>query len=72
MFFYRKTKLRMNLSVRRFFFGEVIFYQSVRHMQTADLQTRTLYVVLPLPSLIANLNNLTEVLGGGGTPENFG
>ena len=27
----------------------------VRHMQTADLQTRRSYVVLPLPSLIANL-----------------
>ena len=31
-------------------------------MQTADLQTGRLYVVLPLPSLIANLTNLTEVL----------
>ena len=34
----------------------------VRHMQTADLQTGRLYIVLSLPSLIANLNNLTEVL----------
>ena len=31
-------------------------------MQTADLQTGGLYVVLPLPSPIANLNNLTGVL----------
>ena len=31
-------------------------------MQTADLQTGRLYIVLSLPSLIANLNNLTEVL----------
>ena len=31
-------------------------------MQTADLQTGRLYVVLPLPSLIADLTNLTEVL----------
>ena len=31
-------------------------------MQAADLQTGRLYIALPLPSLIANLNNLTEVL----------
>ena len=31
-------------------------------MQTADLQTGSLYVVLPLPSLITNLTNLTELL----------
>ena len=31
-------------------------------LQTADLQTGRLYIVLPLPSLIANLNNLTGVL----------
>ena len=31
-------------------------------MQTADLQTGTLYIVLPVPSLIANINNLTEML----------
>ena len=31
-------------------------------MQTADLQIRRLYIMLPLRSLITNLNNLTEVL----------
>ena len=31
-------------------------------MQTTDLQTHRLYVVLPLPSLITNLTNLTGVL----------
>ena len=34
----------------------------VRQMQTADLQTRAYIYMLPIPSLIANLNNLTEVL----------
>ena len=29
-------------------------------MQTAELRTDRLYIVLPLPSLMGNLNNLTE------------
>ena len=39
--------------------GETL--NGVRHMQTTDLQTGRLYVVLSLPSLIAHLTNLTEV-----------
>ena len=50
-------------------FGDLVSFRSFRRLIAsfrcathADLQTDRLYVVLPLPSLIANLTNPTEVL----------